>query len=49
MVNDGQNGLLCDTDDIEAIATAMEKALQLKDLEMTYQPGDKKDFLALFQ
>lgn len=49
MVDDGHNGLLCDTDDIEAIATAMEKALHLKDLEMTYQPGDKKDFLALFQ
>ena len=49
MVRDGHNGLLVETDDIEAIASAMEKALQLTDFGMTYQPGEKEDFLALFQ
>ena len=48
MVKNGYNGLLVETDDIEDIAAAMAKALKLSDFDMTYQPGNKEDFLTLF-
>ena len=49
IVKDGYNGLLVAPEDIEAMAVAMKKALQLKRFQMTYKGASKDDFINLFR
>lgn len=49
LVKDGYNGILVSPENVEALADAMQKALQLNNFEMTYIPAYKDDFISLFR
>jgi len=48
MVADGVNGYRVEVGDIDAMADAMLKALELKDVRLVYKPSDDKDIIAVF-
>ena len=48
MVEDGYNGYLVPSEDTDAMADAMVKALNLKNFTMTYSPSKPEDFIRLF-
>lgn len=49
IVDDGYNGCLVETENIDGIAKGMVKALQLKDFKMTYKPASSDMFVSLFK
>lgn len=49
IVKDGYNGILVPPEDVDAMADAMVKALQLRDFKMTYRGASKEDFINLFK
>ena len=49
MVKDGYNGIVVESENIEALAEGMKNAPSLKDFEMTYHPATCKDFISLFR
>jgi glycosyltransferase involved in cell wall biosynthesis len=49
IVKDGYNGILVAPEDVQAMANAMRKALQLNHFEMTYVGANKDDFINLFK
>ncbi|MBR4131176.1 MAG: glycosyltransferase [Bacteroidaceae bacterium] len=49
IIRDGYNGILVAPEDVEAMAEAMQNALQLNNFEMTYIPANKEDFISLFR
>lgn len=49
IVKDGYNGILVAPEDVDAMAVAMQKAIQLKNFEMTYIPAKKENFISLFR
>ena len=49
MVQDGHNGYLVPSEDVDAMTEAMLKAVELKDFEMTYKPGQPEEFRILFE
>lgn len=49
IVKNGYNGILVPSEDVEAMADAMQKAIHLKDFKMTYTPASKEDFVSLFK
>lgn len=49
IVKDGENGILVETENTEALAEGMKKAPELKDCRMTYHPASKEDFISLFR
>lgn len=49
IVKDGYNGYLAESGNTESIANAMQKAIDLRNFEMTYKPADKSDFIELFE
>lgn len=48
MVQDGYNGYLVPSEDSDAMADAMVKAIQLKDFTMTYSPSNPEKFTKYF-
>lgn len=48
IVEEGYNGYKVKPEQPEAMAQAMEKALFLKDFEMTFKLADREDFVSLF-
>lgn len=48
MVRNGYNGFLVVSEDYNAMADAMIKALSLHDFKMTYKPSSAHDFIELF-
>ena len=48
MVDDGKNGILCETENPQALANAMIKAVDLKNFKMTYKPSTADDFIKIF-
>lgn len=48
MIENGYNGFLVPSEDYNAMAKAMIKALNLENFEMTYKPSTDKDFIELF-
>lgn len=49
IVEDGYNGYVVPSEDVEAMAEAMLKAPGLKGFKMTYKPASKEDVVALFR
>lgn len=49
IVKDGYNGILVSSEDVEAMASAMQEAIRLKDFKMTYIPASKDDFISIFR
>lgn len=49
IVKDGYNGIMVESENIEALAEGMKKAPLLKDFEMTYHPASTMDFVSLFR
>ena len=49
IVEDGYNGYVVPSEDVEAIAEAMLKAPKLKGFKMTYKPASKEDVVDLFR
>ncbi|MBQ8453736.1 MAG: glycosyltransferase [Bacteroidaceae bacterium] len=49
IVKNGYNGIVVESENIEALAEGMKKAPLLKDFEMTYHPATKEDFISLFR
>lgn len=49
IVEDGYNGYIVPSEDVEAMAEAMLKAPELKGFEMTYKPASKEEIIALFK
>ena len=49
IVEDGYNGYVVPSEDVEAMAEAMLKAPELKGFKMTYKPASKEDVVALFR
>ena len=49
IVEDGYNGYVVPSEDVEAMAEAMLKAPELKGFEMTYKPASKEEIIALFK
>lgn len=49
IIIDGQNGYTVPVDDVERLAEAMLKAVELKDCKMTYQPGKVEEFCQLIE
>ena len=49
IVKNGYNGILVTPEDVKAMADAMQKALQLRNFEMTYVGARKDDFINLFR
>ena len=48
IVKDGYNGVIVESENVEAIAEGMKKALLLNNFEMTYNPARKEDVLYIF-
>lgn len=48
MVDDGNNGIICETENPQALANAMIKAVDLKNFKMTYKPSTADDFIKIF-
>lgn len=49
IVENGYNGLLVPSEDFKTLAEAMQKAIHLKDFEITYIPASKESYISLFQ
>lgn len=49
IVEDGYNGYVVPSEDVEAMAEAMMKAPELKNFKMTYRPASKEDVVDLFR
>ena len=49
IIRDGQNGYVVDVDDVEGIAQAMLKAVQIKDCKMVYHPGTADEIFRIFE
>ena len=49
IVEDGYNGYVVPSEDVEAMAEAMLKAPELKGFKMTYKPASKEEIIALFK
>ena len=49
IVNNGYNGIVVESENIEALADGMKKAVLLRDFEMTYNPSTDKDFIQIFK
>ena len=49
MVEEGYNGYKVKPEQPVAMAEAMEKALSLKDFELTFRTAEKEDFINLFK
>lgn len=49
MVQDGYNGYLVPSEDSDAMAEAMIKAIKLQNLKMTYRPAQPEEFRRLFE
>lgn len=49
IVEDGYNGFVVPSEDVDALADAMLKAPKLKDFKMTYKGASKEDFIRLFE
>lgn len=48
IVQDGYNGFVVPSEDVETMAMAMKNAVGLKDFKMTYTPAKKEEFIKLF-
>lgn len=48
IVDDGKNGIICETENPQALANAMIKAVDLKKNKMTYKPSTADDFVKIF-
>ncbi len=48
IIKDGKNGYVIDVDDVEGIAQAMMKAIQIKDCKMVYHPGTQEEIIKVF-
>ncbi len=48
MVEEGYNGYVVEPESVVALATAMEKAIELKNFRMIYKPASKEDVEKLF-
>lgn len=48
IIKDGKNGYVVDVDDVDGMAQAMIKAIQLHNCKMEYHPGTVEDFVNLF-
>lgn len=48
IVEDGYNGYVVDSEDVEGMSKAMLLAVKLKDYKMTYKSASKEDFIQLF-
>lgn len=49
MVKEGVNGYTTEVGNVEQLAKKMQDALQLKNFEMIYKPGEPKTFIDLFK
>lgn len=49
IVKDGYNGIVVESEDVDALSVGMRKASLLKDFEMTYHPARKEEFVTLFK
>ena len=49
MVKDGYNGYVVPVDDVDSLANAMIKAVQLNDFSMVYIPAKKEDYVEVFE
>lgn len=49
IIKEGQNGYVVDVDDVEGMAQAMIKAVNIKDCKMIYSPGKTEDFVNVFE
>lgn len=49
IVQNGYNGFVVESENIDALAEGMKKATLLKDFEMTYHPATNEDFISLFR
>lgn len=49
IVDDGKNGYLAETENVDSIAACMLKVPLLKDVKMSYQPSSNDDFIRLFR
>lgn len=48
IIKDGQNGYVVEVEDVDAMARAMIKAIQLKKCKMEYHPGTAEEFANIF-
>lgn len=48
IIQNGQNGFVVEVDNVEGVATAMTKAINIKHCKMMYEPGTKEDIQRLF-
>lgn len=48
IVNNGKNGYVVNSENVEELADAMIRALDLRDIKMYYQPISKDDFIEIF-
>ena len=49
IVDEGQNGFLAETENVDSIAECMMKAPLLRNVRMTYRPSVDEDFIKLFR
>ena len=49
IVKNGYNGIVVDSENVEALAEGMKKATLLKDFEMSYRPATSEDIVSLFK
>lgn len=49
IIKDGENGYVVDVDDVEGMANAMMKAINIKQCKMVYKPGTADDFIHIFE
>ena len=49
IVKNDYNGIVVESENIDALAEGMKKATLLKDFEMTYHSATNEDFISLFR
>ena len=49
IIKDGQNGYVVDVDDVDGMAQAMIKAVNIKNCKMIYIPAKPEDFVRVFE
>jgi glycosyltransferase involved in cell wall biosynthesis len=49
IIENSRNGYVVDVDDVEGMAQAMMKAVNIKKCEMIYKPGETEDFINVFR
>ena len=49
IVKNGYNGIVVESENVNALAEGMKNAPSLKDYDMTYHPATCEDFISLFR